>query len=56
VRSAVAARSRQRDDWFDGALRRLHGDARVAAVWLFGSLARGDADGLSDVDMFCRIR
>ena len=49
--TGVAARSRQRDDWFDGAPRRLHGDARVAAVRLFGSLARGDADELSDVDM-----
>jgi predicted nucleotidyltransferase len=31
--------------------RRLAADARVAACWLFGSRARGEADGLSDVDV-----
>ena len=31
--------------------RRLSADARVAAVWLFGSRAHGDADALSDVDL-----
>lgn len=31
--------------------RRLAGDPRVAAVWLFGSRARGEADALSDVDV-----
>ncbi len=32
-------------------VRRLGGDARIAAVWLFGSRARGEADALSDVDV-----
>jgi predicted nucleotidyltransferase len=30
---------------------RLAADRRVAAVWLFGSRARGEADALSDVDL-----
>jgi predicted nucleotidyltransferase len=34
-----------------GLVRRLSDDARVAAVWLFGSRARGEADALSDVDL-----
>ncbi len=32
-------------------VRRLAGDTRIAAVWLFGSRARGEADALSDVDV-----
>lgn len=32
-------------------VRRLSADARVEAVWLFGSRARGEADALSDVDV-----
>ncbi len=35
----------------DDLTRRLAGDERVAAAWLFGSRARGDADALSDVDV-----
>jgi uncharacterized protein len=31
--------------------QRLASDPRVAAVWLFGSHARGEADALSDVDL-----
>ena len=31
--------------------RRLSGDPRVAALWLFGSRARDEADALSDVDV-----
>ncbi len=30
----------------------LKNDSRVVAAWLFGSLGRGDADGLSDVDIW----
>jgi hypothetical protein len=37
------------------AVRRLRGDERVAAAWLFGSLARGDVDELSDVDLFVAL-
>ncbi|MFZ1399083.1 MAG: nucleotidyltransferase domain-containing protein, partial [Candidatus Promineifilaceae bacterium] len=30
----------------------LDNDPRVMAAWLFGSLGRGDADELSDIDIF----
>jgi predicted nucleotidyltransferase len=50
--AALAERARQRDAWLADAVWRLGGDERVAAAWLFGSLARGDADELSDVDLF----
>lgn len=30
----------------------LRNDTRVVAAWLFGSLGRGDADALSDLDLF----
>lgn len=30
----------------------LNADQRVVAAWLFGSLGRGDADELSDIDLF----
>jgi uncharacterized protein len=36
---------------FPDLARRLSADARVAAVWLFGSRARNEADALSDVDV-----
>jgi hypothetical protein len=49
---ALAGRARQRDAWLADAVGRLRGDERVAAAWLFGSLARGDTDELSDVDLF----
>jgi hypothetical protein len=52
VGAALAGRARRRDAWLAAAARRLGGDERVAAAWLFGSLARGDADELSDVDLF----
>jgi hypothetical protein len=52
VGAALAGRARQRDAWLADAVPRLRGDERVAAAWLFGSLARGDADELSDVDLF----
>jgi predicted nucleotidyltransferase len=52
VGAALAGRARRRDAWLAEAARRLRGDGRVAAAWLFGSLARGDADELSDVDLF----
>jgi hypothetical protein len=40
---------------FDAALRVLHADPRVRALWLSGSLARGDADELSDLDLLVAV-
>lgn len=34
------------------ALEVLREDRRVVAAWLFGSLGRGDADDLSDIDLW----
>jgi predicted nucleotidyltransferase len=39
------------DARLDELVRRLSVDRRVAAAWLFGSRARGDADAMSDVDV-----
>src|SRR4051794_12310171 len=40
----------------DALLQRAQGildrDPRISAAWLFGSLGRGDADELSDLDLF----
>lgn len=35
--------------------RQLEADARVVAAWLFGSLGRGDADALGDIDLWVVI-
>jgi predicted nucleotidyltransferase len=36
----------------DRVLGQVRDDKRVAAVWLFGSEAGGQADELSDIDLF----
>jgi hypothetical protein len=41
---------------FEGAREVLHGDPRVQALWLSGSLARGDADAHSDLDLLVATR
>ncbi len=52
--SLAAIRQQRRDERLAGlrhaatAVASAHGDGEV---WLFGSLARGDWDGLSDVDL-----
>ena len=40
-----------RDVWLAATSRQLHGDERVAAVWLVGSLGQGGGDEWSDVDL-----
>lgn len=35
----------------ESALRDLGGDERIRAVWLFGSVARGEAGASSDIDV-----
>ena len=40
-----------RDAWLAATSRELHGDERVAAVWLVGSLGQGSGDAWSDVDL-----
>jgi predicted nucleotidyltransferase len=45
----------ERDQLVAQAKQHLTEDMRVAAAWLFGSLGRGDADELSDIDLFTVI-
>ena len=49
---ALAAHQAERDGWLFAMTERLLADVRVVAAWLFGSLGRGDADALSDIDLF----
>lgn len=37
----LAEHAAARDAWLAAARRQLHGDERVAAVWLVGSLGQG---------------
>jgi hypothetical protein len=55
----VAARLQDRANARDALLERitaqLLADSRVVAAWLFGSLSRESADGLSDIDLWLVI-
>lgn len=42
----------ERDELLTQAQTLVEQDARVCAAWLFGSLGRGNADDLSDIDLF----
>jgi predicted nucleotidyltransferase len=42
----------ERDRLLARAYLHMEQDARICAAWLFGSLGRGDADVLSDIDLF----
>lgn len=42
----------ERDMLLQKITRQLESDGRVVAAWLFGSLGRGDADELSDIDLW----
>lgn len=46
-----AAHARERDASLDVLVRHLARDPDVLAVWLEGSLGRGTADDLSDLDL-----
>lgn len=48
-------RARRRADWLADAAVRFEQDADVAAAWAFGSEGRGEADELSDVDLFVAV-
>ncbi|HVA88790.1 MAG TPA: nucleotidyltransferase domain-containing protein [Chloroflexota bacterium] len=56
---ALAARLQARVEARDALLERitiqLAADSRVVAAWLFGSLGRQSADGLSDIDLWLVI-
>ncbi|MDP8908090.1 MAG: hypothetical protein M3N47_03020 [Chloroflexota bacterium] len=50
--SPLQQRQRERDALLRRIEAGLHADQRVVAVWLAGSLGRGDADALSDIDLW----
>jgi predicted nucleotidyltransferase len=50
--NSLATYRTERDDLLDKIARLLQADTRVVAAWLFGSLARGSADELSDIDIW----
>ncbi|GAA2759129.1 nucleotidyltransferase domain-containing protein [Actinopolymorpha rutila] len=51
VREALARREEERARLVDRLARLLADDPRVLAGWLHGSVGRGEADGLSDLDV-----
>ncbi|HYO49260.1 MAG TPA: nucleotidyltransferase domain-containing protein [Chloroflexia bacterium] len=49
---SLQIRHEERAALLQRAIEVLTGDRRVVAAWLFGSLGRGDADDLSDIDLW----
>src|SRR5215472_20059 len=45
-------RIQEREALLQSVIKMLEQDARVVAAWLFGSLGRGEGDGLSDLDVW----
>jgi hypothetical protein len=52
----LAEHAAARDAWLAATSRQLHGDERVAAVWLVGSLGQDGGDAWSDVDLALIVR
>lgn len=48
-------RAQRRAEWLTAATARFESDPDVAAAWVFGSEGRGEADELSDLDVFVAI-
>lgn len=44
-----------RDQLLSSLIQKLEGDDRVRAAWLAGSLGRGNADDLSDIDLWLAV-
>jgi len=51
MRKALGGRRAEREALLARITQMLEGDARIAAAWLFGSVGRGEADDLSDLDL-----
>src|SRR5437868_5689604 len=52
VAGLLVTRRAERAALLQRAIALLKADERVCAAWLFGSLGRGDADDLSDLDLW----
>lgn len=48
----LAQRWAERNQLLQQAIKRIETDPRITAAWLFGSGSRGDADALSDLDLW----
>jgi hypothetical protein len=48
-------RAQRRADWIASATQQFENHPDVEAAWLFGSEGRGDADELSDLDLFVAV-
>lgn len=55
VATIAEGRTTARADWLARVEQALAADGTVAAAWLFGSMAAGTADDLSDVDLFVAL-
>lgn len=51
----LVERQQHREAWVSRASELLEADPRIVAAWLWGSEGRGDADALSDVDLFVAV-
>jgi hypothetical protein len=56
LQERLAVHAAERERLVAQASEVLLADPRVGAAWLFGSLGRGDADALSDIDLFVIVR
>lgn len=56
IAEQLSEKVRERTDLIRVATTALHFDERVVAVWLAGSIGRGDADAYSDIDLWVAIR
>jgi hypothetical protein len=52
----LAEHAAARDAWLAATSRQLHGDERIAAVWLVGSLGQQGGDAWSDVDLALAVQ
>ena len=53
--AALSAVTDARTRWLEATVEGLRREAFVAAVWLVGSLGRGDADPFSDIDLVAAV-